>query len=606
MQLWEKEEQKDMFGLSVFGEHLNHVKKSKKDTTVYSDIGNIDNQKVVDNTFGIEINSNNIDDKNYLLGRVYDEINGVLLRNAIKDKIYGTYSKYYTFEKFRELADYIDGLRLAKISEKDNFNAFIGDTTREYLWKIIKKDIKAYLSNSLKSRITNIDGGLMTTAYHFSIWKILASRFNTEYPTTTFIDEEIDKLAKETNTELKEIVNKFYNIYLTDYKDKFNKNYTSVDPIETMELIVAMLLDFQSIWQGEFSRQQGGCGGSTSSGDNNTGSGTGLTMEDWNYKYDYQTFKNDKSKKGINTRIKKKLKELEQEDKIRKEKEQDSKLKVFDRNSIDHIVPVVTINKESLIPFKSSNALNVMFDEIKSNIYSKVSKHGKVTSKAWKLQYGNTKIFKEKPKAEVKIRIIVDVSGSMGKLRKGYRLHKAYDIATSIGNNFNDVEIYGCAFGVYGNKDSKYYSQLSHLPNRHSHIALGKMPIGMVFDKYGYTENDIYQYGSTPLCLGLQHIKYELQGDYDNSVAILITDGYPSSSAESYAVNRCYCSTHCIELGHGLHKAGVRFGLVNVSGVSNDRIAPSECSIDISKDDNSVDDLNKLNKLFSWLLSRGI
>lgn len=599
MQLWEKEEQKDMFGLSVFGEHLNHVKKTKGLSGVRN---NELTKELVDDTFGVSLDSNNVDDKNYLLGRVYDEINGVLLRNSIKDKIQKNYSKYYTFQQFNKLADFIDGLRLAKISEKDSFNSFIGDTTREYLWKIIKQDITEFLSNDLKHRINNMEGGLMTTSYYFSIWKILASRFNTEYPTTAFIDKEIDKLSKETNTELKEIVGKFYNIYLKDYKDKFDKNYTSISPIETMELIVAMLLDFQSVWQGEFPKQQG-CGG--------TGTGTG-TGEDWNDRHGYQTFKNDKSKKGINTRIKNKLKELLEEDKGRKQKEQDSKFKTFDKKTKDHIVPIVTVKNKHLVPFKGSNTLSVMFEEIKSNMYSKVAKHGKVTSKAWKLQYGNTKIFKEKPKAEVKIRVIVDISGSMGSMEKGTRLHKAYDIATSIGNNFNDVEIYGCSFNINSNEDSEYYSQVSHLPkiNRYNqHIVLGKMSVGMVYETGKYNNSHIDNYGGTPLCLGLQHLKYELQGDYTNSIAILITDGYPSAYAENYKnidYSRCLCEEHSIELGHGLHNAGVRFGLVNISGVSNDRIAPSECSINISKYDNSTDDLNKLNKLFSWLLSRGI
>ena len=113
MQLWEKEEQKDMFGLSVFGEHLNNVQKSKKDTTVYTDIGNIDNKKVVDNTFVIKRNSNNRDDKNKCeeIKMEIDETKNVMLHNIdqiisrgeklelLIDKSQNLSTHSYTFKK---------------------------------------------------------------------------------------------------------------------------------------------------------------------------------------------------------------------------------------------------------------------------------------------------------------------------------------------------------------------------------------------------------------------------------------------------------------------------------------------------------------------------
>jgi len=598
-----KEKQQSLFGHNIFKNHFKHIQKTGR--SVY-----LRNDRLMDKETSSELNIDSIDDKDYALGRIHDQLNGSALRDAVDVSVRRSHGRYFTFKSFNYLANKIDGLRLSKLAEKENFNDYIGKVTKQYFADEQEKRLTSMLD---RYKLETYIGNHMVHAYDYAVEKVIADRIDSAKNKDSITNKSIEH-------KLDSIVDKFYQIYSKEYKGRFDKEYTKDNPTATLSLVGQMLIDWQNIWQGEFPKHGGVDGGTP----------TDEEVTDWQQTNGFGEFKgkNPKNIKSMKTRLDNKI---NKEEKIQKEKE--GKLATargasnFESKN-DHLVPVFVAPKENLVPFQNSAKLQALFDDIRSLTGSKPAKHGLATSKAWKLQYGHTKVFKEKPKRQVKIRIAVDISGSMGTLRNKFsRLHMAYDISHSIAKNFQDVEIYACSV-ILGKGDklttpylSKYLgnnlttiidqsrkSPSSSKADRYV-ISLAKIPVNYAFRTSW--ETGIHGFSRTPLCLPLQHFKNQLQGDYHNSVAILITDDEANGSIPTYKKwdDWCDCYRHSTLLGHELYNIGVRFGVIAIDSQSKSITAPNDCFVRLSTSGESkgIDmEMEKIRALFSWLLSRGV
>tara|TARA_X000001388_G_C2230623_1_gene123056 strand:+ start:396 stop:2717 length:2322 start_codon:yes stop_codon:yes gene_type:complete len=262
---------------------------------------------------------------------------------------------------------------------------------------------------------------------------------------------------------------------------------------------------------------------------------------------------------------------------------------VKDTRVYDHDVPFMVIPEHDQVDSYQNAKINAILDHHKSVIGQKQKdKTGDITHKAWKMNFGDMKVFKRRPKTQAKVRVVIDCSGSMGKIdQEDSIIQKAFMINNGISKAFHDVETYLCAVDI-------------HSVNHVARTGVARLSKGKM---YRTEDNDTWStHMSTPLCLGLQYIKDALEGSYDNSVCILITDGQPNYHIPLEHDKSCSCEHHSRDLSNELYQAGTRFGVINIG--HQNTFAPSECVVNLSEYKTLDSEITKITELFNWLMTK--
>jgi hypothetical protein len=422
------------------------------------------------------------------------------------------------------------------------------------------------------------------------------------------------------HNQLLEMYTKLTDFFNSKYKNIFDKEIHSSDnPIEHLQTCINLSIEWQKIYQ-EYMKEQHGKSGSKDkfenilkqiSMDSRVGSAMSETMSRKISKNATEILDEalEKTEAERTKRATKSKRSASRNNKGFK----DSSIYHKDYDVSDHPVPLINIPPEQLTPSYSSPKVNAILDEHKRLQYGqKLGKIGDITNKAWKLNLGNTRVFKVKPRTEAKVRIVVDISGSMGDTRDSRSaISSAFKIANGIQKCFQDVETYMCSVDIDRSllpdiSIQGFYLENQNYPTRFL-TGIGKIPNNTMLNKYD-RDNDSEHWSrnsSTPLCLGIQEMKNSLIGSYDKSVGIIITDGYPNDSVPRLdgSGKYCDCADHSKDLCHELYNAGTRFGVINIDtwGGYDYSIAPSDCTINIKNVD---DDIRKVSNLFNWLLTR--
>ena len=420
------------------------------------------------------------------------------------------------------------------------------------------------------------------------------------------------------HNQLLEMYTKLTDFFNSKYKNIFDKEIHSSDnPIEHLQTCINLSIEWQKIYQ-EYMKKQHEKSGSEDkfenilkkiSMDSRVGSAMSETMsrkisknateilDEALEKTEIEKTKNHKKSKRSVARNSKGFK--------------DSSVYHKDYDVSDHPVPLINIPPEQLTPSYSSPKVNAILDEHKRLQYGqKLGKIGDITNKVWKLNLGNTRVFKVKPRTEAKVRVVVDISGSMGDTSSSTSaISSAFKITNGIQKCFQDVETYMCSVDI----DRSLLPDISiqgfedtNIP-RSLFTGIGKIPNNTMLNKNDRSNRTEHwsRNASTPLCLGIQQMKNSLIGSYDKSVGIIITDGYPNDSVPRLdgSGKFCDCADHSKDLCHELYNAGTRFGVINIDAWDSYdyNIAPSDCTISIKNVD---DDIRKVSNLFNWLLTR--
>ena len=419
-------------------------------------------------------------------------------------------------------------------------------------------------------------------------------------------DEEYLLSQIESNSYLPEVTNFFnlnrdnlkelYGLLMKHYEDNYSDLFksqleNSENPTEHLKSTIEMSVDWQNIWQDYLKKHHEDSDSedtfdqvvSQISMDSRKGSAMSPTM-------------GNKVNRNTDELLDKSLEtvELDRQDDFMSVSPSDMQSDVnrqrngfqthtYRKNSkvFDHDVPMLIIPDKDLVQSYTSPKINAILDHHNSLLgHSNKSYRGEITSKVWKINFGDLKVFKKKPKTQAKVRVVIDVSGSMGSINdSSSEVSMAFKINNGISKAFNDVETYICAI-----TDKK----------------TGKVKKGMMFkNDYNPTWNTI---GTTPLCLGLQHIKDSLSGDFENSVCILITDGHPNSRIALDDGLSCECATHSKDLCNELYSAGMRFGSINIGYQS--RLAPSDCTVNLDEYKDLDEQTEQISNLFNWLLTK--
>ncbi len=520
-----------------------------------------------------------------------------------------------TISNYRADVEYNTGLDISLLPVfMASLNAIISQLGDSY--KLIDQDIINAIDDC-DNYIVDSDSGVK----HFGKYWVGG------YDTINGSRRRTASILKHTNyfgldhDQLLEMYTKLSDHFISKYNNKFNKEINSSDnPIEHLQTCINLSIDWQKIWQDYLEQSHKKSPSEDKfdsilkqiSMDSRKGSVMSETMgrKIGNNATEMlddvveQTEKERLENKAIN----KKGKSASRNSKGFK----DSSVYHKDYDVSDHIVPLLDIPNEQLIPSHSSSKINAILDEHKRIQYGeKLGKIGDITNKAWKLNLGNTRVFKVKPRTEAKVRLVIDISGSMGNTRReDSALSSAFKIANGIQKCFQDVETYLCAIEIKRNLLPKDVTEnaTDFRGDPQSYFeGIGKIPNHTMIDSeyYGESGNGWSRVSSTPLCLGVQEMKNSLVGSYDNSVGIIITDGYPNDSVPRLdGTNKyCDCADHSKDLCHELYNAGTRFGVINIDqyGSYDYGIAPSDCTIDITNVD---DDIKKVSNLFNWLLTR--
>ena len=458
-------------------------------------------------------------------------------------------------------------------------------------------DMNIHVSNGLDSRLPayedyhwfnnleNLDN--LPTDEEYILSQIQSNSY--EPDSTNFFNLDRDNL--------KELYNLLIKHYENNYSDLFKSQLeNSEHPTEHLKSTIQMSVDWQNIWQDYLKKHHDNSDSEDRfdqvvrqvSMDSRKGSAMSPTMS-------------NKINRNTDELLEKSVETVEQDrqdefmsvgasdiDSNASRQRSGFQTHTYRKNPrvFDHDVPMLVIPDTDLVPSYTSPKINAILDHHNSLIgHSNKSYRGEITNKVWKINFGDLKVFKKKPKTQAKVRVVIDVSASMGNIDdSSSEVSMAFRINNGISKAFNDVETYICA--VTDKKTGKE--------------SIGKIKKGMMFkNEYNPDWNTV---GTTPLCLGLQHIKNSLSGDFENSVCILITDGYPNSHITLDSGEYCDCLSHSKDLCNELYSAGMRFGSINI-GYSS-RLAPSDCTIELETYKDLDEQTEEIGNLFNWLLTK--
>ena len=211
-----------------------------------------------------------------------------------------------------------------------------------------------------------------------------------------------------------------------------------------------------------------------------------------------------------------------------------------------------------------ANTINLLQDVEKMGLANR-HRYGMVTSDIWKLKrLGDTKVFGKSMKKSGRLLVMVDLSGSMGygydETDNGYL---AYQTSTAIAEAFPNAEVYGF------NSD---YQNCYVYPIEHG-FMLGRKAVGEGFRHGGNTD-----------CSALLFLEQKLQGEYADSMAVMISDGSPNPPSP---FERRHLHSHTKQVAYRLYEQGLRYVSVLIGRYTDDTYYPSDVSVRL----NSVEDI---------------
>ena len=200
------------------------------------------------------------------------------------------------------------------------------------------------------------------------------------------------------------------------------------------------------------------------------------------------------------------------------------------------------------------------------DITTRVARAGAVTPKAWKINFGEIKVFTKPPFTLKRVVVIVDLSDSMGCWCKscceqsGFEEGKskawmALQTATAIGKAFPDTT------DIFGFSSDNQHTYIYPLEVGKEPMCRRLYPIGM----------------GTPLCVALMRLE-EISLNLDATMAVLITDGDPGTPAP---LTSEHMREHTEMLAEDLYLRGLRYCTVMIGTELRKQLFPSETLVRI-------------------------
>ena len=243
-------------------------------------------------------------------------------------------------------------------------------------------------------------------------------------------------------------------------------------------------------------------------------------------------------------------------DKHDKRREKVVKMESFDGDEEDHTVLVRSYPCDPV----GLNAHTVnLLNDVERNGVSRLNRYGIPTSNVWKMsKFGDTKVFGKSPSKRGELMILVDVSGSMGHAdNEGTTGYDAFQVATAISEVFPMSKTY-----AFNSSDRQCF--IYEIPNGHY--------LGDSARRSGF------EYGGNTDCSALMFMEQMTQGQMQESLAVIISDGSPASPSP---MSHRHLHHHTKSVSHRLYDQGLRFVSVLVGGYANQEYYPSDVAVQL-------------------------
>jgi len=239
-----------------------------------------------------------------------------------------------------------------------------------------------------------------------------------------------------------------------------------------------------------------------------------------------------------------------------KRREEVVKMDSFDGDEEDHTVLVRSYPCDPVV--LNAHTVNLLND-VERNGVSRRSRYGVPTSDVWKMsRFGDTKVFGKSPAKQGELMILVDVSGSMGHAdHEGTTGYDAFQVATAISEVFPMSKTY-----AFNSSNTQCF--IYEIPNGHY--------LGNSARRSGF------EYGGNTDCSALMFMEQMAQGQMQESLAVIISDGSPASPSP---MSHRHLHHHTKGVSHRLYDQGLRFVSVLVGGYANQEYYPSDVAVQL-------------------------
>lgn len=201
-----------------------------------------------------------------------------------------------------------------------------------------------------------------------------------------------------------------------------------------------------------------------------------------------------------------------------------------------------------------THTVNLLLD-VERNGTTIKKRSGNPTHEIWKMKkLGDTRVFGKTQARSGKLLIMVDCSGSMGY---GYQDHDngylAYQTSSAIAEAFPNAQTFGF--------NSTYRQNFIYS------IENGHMIVG---NQKGY------DLGGNTDCSALMFLEQQLQGEFADSMAVIISDGSPNPPSP---LERAHLHSHTKKVSHRLYEKGLRYVSVLIGHYAHAEYYPSDVAV---------------------------
>ena len=244
----------------------------------------------------------------------------------------------------------------------------------------------------------------------------------------------------------------------------------------------------------------------------------------------------------------------------------------------DHVTWMMAVDTETIMV---SEQAQFALENAEGRTARRSRHTGRPTRKAWRLEYGETRVFAKPPKTRGKVVCLVDLSGSMGCWCEACNSKEdrpssgwlAWQTVAVLSTRFPDMEV----FGFIG---SPWKNYIVPVPTKQQPMCRNRM----------WKHSELMQ--GNPDCAALMWLEEYLGLSSSNASAIVISDGMPNGPSPV----RCNEISHTREVAHRLNDAGVSYASVLVR-TSNSDLYPNEITAYV----NDPSDIRDLQGVLDWM-----
>ena len=265
----------------------------------------------------------------------------------------------------------------------------------------------------------------------------------------------------------------------------------------------------------------------------------------------------------------------------------DDTVKGYNSSPEDHHYEIVRYEQ---VPIVLGTSTRILLDTWESSEegHTHNSRAGMPSHRAWRMNYGDTKVFSKPSRRRGELLVLIDMSGSMNCWCSKCHSEGSFDFDPT--NGYLAFQTAGAL--AQSTSDCSFWGFCS---NSHNSIIAplepGYQPIcRLTGDRRPPTGN--------PDCVALMFAADKMMSEFSNSSLVIISDGYPAGPAP---LSGDHLLKHTRELATEYYNKGLRYASVLLGPDLSMGLYPADVSVNIK----TVEDIGNLRWVVDWLKDRG-